>query len=1447
MRRNAILLILLVLIYRGSAQLPHTFTQYTSDDGLKQSMVQYIMQDHKGLMWFATWDGLFKFNGYTFQNYKAYPGNNVDLSNNRMESMCEDKYGYIWAESYDRQIYRFDPRKECFETIPWKTYLIEKYFVLPTGNVWIITEDGPLLRVVTDTVNWNIKVDNFFSSKRLKSPQKVLKVVSGIGMDQWILTNDGAFLLKNSGKMEHVGKGMTFYDFLVMSDKIFLASQEGQLVIIENGVKRVIQLPTRSSLKFLRKINESRIFVGTDNDGFFLVNTLGGYEHYTASAFPQMKNNSVRDVYVDGKGDVWLRVGYPGVIHFNPSSKRMDYFIMQDRYGQDITEGRAELYVFDDLNGITWVHPAGGGFGWYDRIHNRIVPFYNPIMQNGWNSDNRVASVFSDRQGNLWICSFRSGLEKVTFNTSRFLLRIIKPEDLEHAANNTRAIFQDRQGYIWLGCKDKVIRVYDKHLSFVGNLTVEGTISTIREDKLGMAYAFIQDESGTLWIGTKGNGLIAAVPVSQQKFMKYRLHYFKADIADPYSLSGNDVYSLYQDRQHRLWIATFDGGLCYVDLCKGLSNLKFISYKNRLKHYPYEQCFRARFVTADAQGKIWVGTTNGLIECVNPESVPELMQFNRFSRVANDVHSLSNNDVHSILFRNHNMYLATYGGGFNKLLCYDGKRPVFQSFMTSEGLPSDLILSIVEDKKQNLWLITEEELCKFNPQTEQFVNYSSYDFPQYINFSEGSGCVTHEGEILFNTREGIFHFFPDSILNSDFVPPIIFTRFQQTGDIARQDTVYIDYIDELKLLHNQNSFIIHFAALDMKYPDNVQYAYKLKGFEKEWNYVGTQRMATYTNLPKGNYVLEVKSTNGSGVWVNNVRSLDIVILPSFWETPVAYMLYMVGILLVIFVTSYILFIIYRLKHRVAMEKEITDLKLGFFTNVSHELRTPLTLIAGPIEQLLQSRSLPDEERQQLTLVERNTSRMLHLVNQILDFRKIQSKKMTLSVQKIDLLSFLHRLMENFDYIADEHQIDFKLDTSLREVFVWADADKLEKIVFNLLSNAFKYTPDGKAVKVIVSERDKEIVLVVADEGIGMSESQRKKVFNRFESWVSKNNLNQESTGIGLALVKELVQMHQGRIEIESTLGLGSRFIVYFKKGKEHYGSHVEFIMADDVPITMAESQKAALTVSDKRYESVDKEKNTLLIVEDNRELRFFLRNIFIDEFSVVEAANGKQGIEIAREVIPDVIISDIMMPEKDGIDMMKEVRDNILTSHIPIVLLTAKSTIESKLDGLKFGADDYITKPFSATYLKARIVNLLEQRRKLQIIYSSRLMSVQPVQEKESDLESVLSENDQCFMNTLLAFLEKHLDNGELIVEDMASAVNMSRSVFFRKLKMLTGLSPVEFLRKFRIKRAAELIKKGDYNISQIAFMTGFNDAHYFSKIFKQQFGMTPTEYKERG
>lgn len=654
--------------------------------------------------------------------------------------------------------------------------------------------------------------------------------------------------------------------------------------------------------------------------------------------------------------------------------------------------------------------------------------------------------------------------------------------------------------------------------------------------------------------------------------------------------------------------------------------------------------------------------------------------------------------------------------------------------------------------------------------------------------------------------------------------------------------------------------------MDYVAPESISYAYRLKGLEEKWNEVDNSRSASYINLPPGEYELQIRSTNSDGVWMEKARILPITVLPTFWETYWAWILYVVLFVLSTATIVYIILYIYRLRHQINIEQQLANIKLRFFTDISHELRTPLTLIASPVSEILEHETLTTNARKHLTLVHKNTERMLHLVNQILDFRKIENKKMKVLLEKTDVLSLLQKVMDNFRLIAEEKNINYQLETNQEAIETWLDQDKFEKIIFNLLSNAFKYTPANKSITVIANVESSRLIVSIKDEGIGIDLQKQQTLFQRFETLV-KFNILQPSSGIGLSLVKELIELHCGNIEVKSQPGVGSEFTVILPMNQKVYEGreNTEFILNDGnsvpaekkneirpmVEIASMTDITPSETAKEPNQISNEEDPVSILIVEDNVELRNFLSDILSESYRVLTATNGQEGLDQAREYIPDLIISDIMMPAMDGLDMVKNIKENREICHIPIILLSAKSSLDDRISGLEQGIDDYITKPFSATYLKIRIKSLLHQRKELQEIYwkawSEKLNNTQEttLEEKLTPSQPQIISYDEQFMQQVMQVMEEQMENSELTVDEFAQLLNLGRSVFYQKLKSIIGLSPVDFIREIRIKRAVQLIDSGEYNFSQVAYMTGFNDPKYFGKCFKRQMGMTPSEYKE--
>ena len=792
--------------------------------------------------------------------------------------------------------------------------------------------------------------------------------------------------------------------------------------------------------------------------------------------------------------------------------------------------------------------------------------------------------------------------------------------------------------------------------------------------------------------------------------------------------------------------------------------------------------------------------------------------------------SLSNNDVfYTLETKSKEIYVITYSGGLSKMISDNllSEQIQFFHYNKKNGLPSDMTYSITEDKKGYLWISFENSICKFDPKKHQFENYDRFNLHTYLPITEVPSVLDNDDKMYIGTYEGTLQLDLKKLQKSSFIPPIVFTK----ADIRKNDKLSI-LDNTLKLKADERNVSISFAALDFTNKEKLEYAYRLRGVSEKWTYINQNHTASFVNLPAGNFILEVKSTNGDGVWVENITALAIHVEPTFWETKWAWMVYAFLILVTIFIVSGILVYTLNLRRKVDFEQQLTNLKLRFFTDISHELRTPLTLIANPIEEVINNESLSQEGHENMITAKRNTDRMLKLINQILDFRKIQNNKMKLYIEQVDVLPLFKQTFENFSSIAHQKDIHFELNCPQEYQTIYTDIDKLEKILFNLLSNAFKYTPNGKNILITVTFDKNALNFSIKDEGKGFDLYQIDTLFKRFETLGQKdNNL---SSGIGLSLVKELVHLLHGSIKVDSTLGKGSVFEVSLPINYDAFKSdeNIEFIMNDSQQTTTSYKIPENTSPTEGADKNID-----ILIVEDNEELRHFLVNMLQKDYRILEAADGKSGLDLTVSAMPDLIISDIMMPVMDGIELLEAVKKNHDISHIPFILLSAKASLDDRIQGLEYGADDYITKPFSSSYLKARISSLLKQRDALRRHFTRKSGDISPSIPQ-------ITHFDETFINQIVQAVEEGLQNPDFKIEDLADSMNLSRTVFYRKIRSLLGVSPIDFVRDMRIKRAVQLLDSEAYTISEVAYMSGFSSPQYFNRVFKNIMNCTPTEYK---
>ncbi len=1443
-----IFLILSFSLNPVQAQSDFMITSYPVNNELTQNTATCIIQDRKGVIWLSTWDGLNKFDGYNFQNYKAYPGENIPLTNNRILHIAEDNSGFIWAVCYDGRISRFNPEAETFEPIQTPSDFIgNSLTAFQNNHVWIQDKNNRVIRMTVDTLTQQTVNDFQFQCKGKPSSERII-LYEDISGNEWLLSSESGLYQAEAGskKVKHIrgSEQQGFYAVYENYEEVLFGSDQGEVWHYNKQKKQfsIHHIQANSKVKYIKQAGTQTVYA-TSLDGFFIQKAGEEAVHFPIP-HPNPQTKGIRNAYLDRNNLLWIETNAPELVLFDLPTQTFRFIPFKS-----VIRGSREVYnlqVIEDAKGNEWIYPYYGGLAYYKN--KQIIPFVELNKELSWNAADNHYRFFSDEQSNLWVSTSR-WLGKISPRNPLFHKTIFnkklpnKPED-----NTFRAVMQDHKGRFWAGNRTGEILLYDSNFHFIGKLTQDGRISSDPQlnTYLGNAYSIEQDHRGRIWIGTKGQGLLCIVPKGEDT---YQIQRFNKNPEDPYSISSDNLYGIYEDNLNRIWIGAYEGGLNYVDESDP-SNIRFIHYYNDLKNYPIQEADKVYCITSDRRGNIWVGTSNGVLLFNEEFHRPDEIKFTSYQRISGNIHSLSSNNVQNIYCASNGaIYIATFGGGLCQAQEGSDGTVQFKSYTVKDGLQSDIIFSIQEDSQKNLWLACGSGISRFNLKTKKIEKWDEQQIGFPPLFNEGEAIYSSKGEIVYLTLSGLFHFTPNRIIKSDYTPSILFTQLMLGGKVIQPQKGSIlpknlEYMDRIEIPHDENYFTIRYAALEMTHPTSVSYAYKLEGFDKEWREAGNQRAVTYTNLPTGTYRLSVRSTNGDGVWVNNTRTLEIEILPSFWETPLAWLLYVIAVIGIGYISIKLISTFYNLRNKVYIEQQLTDIKLRFFTDISHDLRTPLTLITAPLENLLQNQGLPAFAKEQLSLMKRNTDQMLKLVNQILDFRKLQSHKMKLTIEQIEIVTFISRIMVDFQHLAQEQHILFTFTHSIPECYIWVDADKLEKILFNLLSNAFKFTESGKQIDIYLEKDEKNLYIEVRDEGIGIPQNKQKDIFARFASLHSSSALGAPSTGIGLSIVKELVELHGGNISLTSQEEEGSCFKISLLLGRSHYGPDTEFVLQDSHPKTKNAEKDS--TTENAESEPCLSNKACILLIEDNHDMRSFLHSIFENEYQILEASNGQTGLDIARKYIPEIIISDVMMPVMDGMQLVTRLKNDLQTSHIPIILLTAKSAIESKLDAMKEGADDYITKPFSAAYLKARTENLLTQRKKLQALYCQSLMAVTPNENEQKKAEEFLSEQDHKFMDKLLELMEQHISNGELTVDTLVKSFYMSRSSFFAKLKTLTGLSPIEFIQQIRVKRAAQLIEENQYSMSEISTMVGINDPHYFSRYFKKAFSMTPTEYKKR-
>lgn len=1426
------LLFLFYSFYPAQSVPSFDITKYEPENGLNSVAISAILQDQRDYMWYATWDGLIRFDGYEFKTFKAYPGDGNDLSGNRFDRFVEDENGNIWGHM-DHEIVMFDVRNEKFLNITKVNGLHSEFRLRPpfkktnNGCNWSFYENGDACRI--ETAKPIEECTHYFGHN---DPMNCYGRIFNIFLDsenrEWLLCENGIGIYEQD-LLTTYGTPSAIIE---NNKRIYVGFRNGKLYYYNTGLNNfelLFMLENPGEIYGITALSDEELIICAEK-GAFIYNTRFKKTELINMKQIGLSSMAILSAFVDSKGEVWLEPSAMGIINFNPQTRSLKTFC-EYRKREPENLGYKFFNIQEDQNGLVWFGLKDRSLWVYNRESGKMTSVFellSPYHRTGISPV--IRGTCFDRQGNLWVNTSEKDLFKLSYYKKDFDFEIIS------GVVEVRSFLLDSQHNVWIAAKDGNIRIYDSENNFRGYLSVDGKLTLDKNRLTVRAYSLMEDSQQNVWIGTKYNGLYYL----EKKGIgfEYEVTSYKSNENDLNSLQGEDIYAIFQDSDENVWVGAYDGGLNRVK--KGnYGELLFLNQRNRgisidLKEIPRIRCIN------ECNGFLLVGTRKGLlIRDMQSDSTTF------FNRNPYDENSLSGNEVMCIRPKGKDeVYVSISGGGLDILKIerkYGKPNLNFTSFSQKNGLPTGQLFGNIEDKYGNLWVVSETALSRFSPRDNSIETFTRNYFKNKIGFSEALPIMNNQGELLFGCDNGYLRFESERLFKSDYVPRIRFSNFISFDNGLTRN---IDFIDKLLLTKNERNFAFSFAALDFKGNSEIRYAYRLKGLDQDWLYLNKGNSAIYTNVPAGNYLFEVRSTNNDGKWVENTRSLPIVIEPRFHETIWSHILYGFLIFAIILIITRVWVVIYKLRHKSAMSEEIAQLKIRFFTDISHELRTPLTLISSPLDEVIKKEDLTEYGQRNLRVVKRNADRLLLLIDQILDFRKIQNNKIRLNVEDLDIVGLLYGLMEHFTVVAEEKNIAFGLKSEKAHIRLWCDQDKMEKIVINLLSNAFKYTPAGKSIVIEIKETELYVILKIRDQGAGMSNKQISKVFDYFESF-KKTNYPVPSSGIGMSVVKNLVDAHHGEISVESKEGIGSCFTLRFQKGNYHFRNE------NSVDIVCEESHVQFVKDRENRGDEANRVRQTILVVEDNDELREFIADTLSDIYDVFVAKNGCEALSKIELRQPNLIVSDIMMPEVDGLTMVKRLKIKSETSHIPIILLSARSSIEDRIEGLKCGVDDYITKPFSAMYLQTRISGILERYKRMQENIRAQLEANIESSEvhfeflsKDFDMMSSVQECDRQFITMLMSKLEERMADCNLSIDDLANDLCMSRSVFYRKLKGLTGLPPVDFIRNLRIKKAAALLRTQNYSVSQIAYMTGFSNPKYFARCFKKEFGVIPSEYE---
>lgn len=1369
------------------------FDHLTMEDGLSNNIVIDIAQDKKGFIWIGTQDGLNRYDGHKLTIYRNDPNDSLSLSNNSILALYTDHAGILWVGTQYNGLCRYDSNRDVFIHYPH------------------IKKDASSL-----ISNWVLKI--------YETSQKVLWVGSDSGLNRYNREGDNFTRYYPDENKEGIETNVNWVQAITEDDT-------GRL--------------------WIGSYNEGLFYLDSEKDKFIKYKVPLAY----SKIFPNQYITNIHASRWHGKSLLWVENSNYGLYKIDLASNKVTHYKHQPDNPTSISDNNiSAIYQIENNNKELWVATVYGGLNRLDIRTDAFTRYRNQPENPHSLSRDWVASILADNQGLIWVGTSK-GINRFDPTASGFRsLRNYGEGQIDLSGSHVTVIHESNPGegqaVLWIGASTGGLKRIERGNGNYQEFTHDPENEHSLSDNwiTGIIETHLADKK-VLWVSTLGGlGGLNRIDLQTNRITRYFIPH-----DDP---AHHGLFALCEDRNGVVWVSSFSNYIYRFD--------------PNTEQFSQSELFDNAIFTlkADDSGILWLGGAGGFYK-FNPLTKEKT----HYPYISGDSSSVNNNVVLSIYEDRTGTYWIGSTGGLTK---FDRSEEAFTYFTEKDGLSSQFIKATLEDEQGNLWLSTDKGISKFDLLRKTFKNYFQADGLHGNEFVRDASFINQHGEMFFGGVDGLTYFHPDSIKEDDYIPPLVFTDFQvfnksvQPGDNSPLKN-HISEAQDITLTHDQSIFSIEFAALEYQQAERIQYAYQMENVDPDWVFTdASRRFVTYTQLDPGEYIFRVKSSNKDKLWDEVGRSITITILPPWWQTWWAYLIYAALFFTILFVLRRYELNRQGLKHQMEMEhltseklKEVDRMKSRFFANISHEFRTPLTLIEGPMEQLL-SGEFKGSVTDQYQRILRNTRRLLRLVNQLLDISRLEAGKMKLAAGPENIVALTRQLTMAFESLASvrDIEIDFIAPDQLDTIFI--DREKYEKIIINLISNAIKFTEDGGNITVQLSVNsdhaastklttDNCLLITVKDSGSGIPPEHLPHIFDRFYQANETHVQDAQGSGIGLALTKELVELHHGTISVESEAGIGTTFTISLPLGKAHLApeqiSDVEDAGVrakhplEDIETHVEEFARDASSLRHRSLnpplpEEADTQSPIVLLVEDNPDMRAYIREILADTYDVAEAANGRAGFEKAAEVIPDIIISDVMMPEMDGIQFCEQIKTDERTSHIPVILLTAKSSGESKMEGLETGADDYLVKPFDKSELLVRVKNLIKQRRELRERFRQEI-SLAP--------ENIaLTSADAKFLQRVIDAVEENIEAADFGVRELATVVGMSRSQLHRKLKALTDHPPLEFIRTIKLKRAAALLKHHTGNISEIAYQVGFSNPSYFAECFRKLYGVPPREYSSK-